>query len=83
MVGGGRAYERCQPVLLRLVTLAATPRGTRPLAPLPRPAQGHPRYLTPVGTGRAATVTNRDCSAGIVEPQTTRKLLIPCAYILA
>jgi len=31
---------------LRLVTMATTPPGPRPMAPLPRPAQSRPRHLT-------------------------------------
>ena len=31
---------------IRLVTMAATPSGPRPVAPLPRPAQSRPRHLT-------------------------------------
>jgi Family of unknown function (DUF6308) len=47
---------------LRLVTMAAAPPGSRPLAPLPRPAQNsHTGHLLPRQKG-GRNVTNRDCS---------------------
>ena len=45
---GHRADEPHRPrPRLRLVTMAATPSGPRPMAPLPRPAQSPPYHLTP------------------------------------
>ena len=53
---GRRAHEPRRPrPRLRLVTMAATPAGPSPMAPLPRPVQGRPRHLTPAGRKEALT----------------------------
>jgi hypothetical protein len=49
---------------IRLVKMATTPPGPRPMAPLPRPAPGRPHHLTILGRKEGRHVTNRDCSTG-------------------
>ena len=47
---GHRAHDRRRPPpRLCLVTMAPPPPGTRPMAPLPRPAQSRARHLAPPG----------------------------------